>query len=223
MEISTGHIKVTKTARFYTLGELTPETRYVWFLCHGYGQLAYYFLQHFIKELGRSDTFVVAPEGLSRFYLSEDYSRVGASWMTKEDRTLEIDDQQTYLTETARQLIFDHPAYRPDIKKIALGFSQGTATIWRWLDRSAPPFDYLILWAGMAPAEMDKLKAHAALQVMLAFGNDDPFITPDKITQVRETIDALPGKTSLYTYPGGHSIHEATLSEINAKIRGEKS
>src|ERR1051325_10016453 len=42
---------------------------------------------------------LVAPEGLSRFYLSERATerRVGASWMTREDRLAEIADYLGYL------------------------------------------------------------------------------------------------------------------------------
>lgn len=35
------------SARYYTLGELTANTKSIWFVIHGYGQLAKYFLPKF--------------------------------------------------------------------------------------------------------------------------------------------------------------------------------
>jgi len=62
------HLIVPRSARYFTLGELGPGTRDVWFVCHGYGQLAGRFLRQF-EPLMDGTRFVVAPEGLSRFYL----------------------------------------------------------------------------------------------------------------------------------------------------------
>src|SRR5438445_8877211 len=92
------HLAVAKTARYYSLGEPGPATRQLWFVCHGYGQLAGRFLRHF-EPLDDGSRVIIAPEGLSRFYLSESPAerRVGASWMTREDRLVEIGDYVRYL------------------------------------------------------------------------------------------------------------------------------
>ena len=44
-EVSEHHLSVARTARYYTLGE--PGATEVWFVCHGYGQLAGRFLRRF--------------------------------------------------------------------------------------------------------------------------------------------------------------------------------
>jgi hypothetical protein len=52
----------------------------VWFVCHGYGQLAAYFIRHFAFLTENAPaTVVIAPEGLSRFHLSGNGGRVGAT------------------------------------------------------------------------------------------------------------------------------------------------
>ena len=38
--METHHLKITKTARVYTLGTLTKATKFIWLACHGYDQLA---------------------------------------------------------------------------------------------------------------------------------------------------------------------------------------
>ena len=49
------HIQVTKTARYFTLGELNEKTLEVWFVLHGYAQLA----SDFIKDFDYCFTFGV--------------------------------------------------------------------------------------------------------------------------------------------------------------------
>src|SRR5687767_2104602 len=101
-------ITTARTARYYTAGAETPAgareanppgereahgpVREVWLACHGYGQLAGRFLAGLdaVRAPGR---LLVAPEGLSRFYVDDRHERVGASWMTREAREDEIDDQ----------------------------------------------------------------------------------------------------------------------------------
>ena len=38
-------IEITKTARYFTLGELNENTKTVWFVLHGYAQTAEDFLE----------------------------------------------------------------------------------------------------------------------------------------------------------------------------------
>src|SRR5881409_4124826 len=92
------HLSVSRTARYFTLGESSRAVGEVWFACHGYGQLAARFLEK-LRVLDDGTRYLVAPEGLSRFYLTERTTerRVGASWMTREDRLAEIADYVRYL------------------------------------------------------------------------------------------------------------------------------
>src|SRR2546425_7420836 len=92
------HLPVTRTARYFTLGESSPGVGEVWFVCHGYGQLAGRFLRHF-EPLADGTRLVVAPEALSRFYLEDTTvpakeRKVGATWMTRENRLSEIRSEE---------------------------------------------------------------------------------------------------------------------------------
>ena len=46
MSIIEHHIRISKRARYYTIGERAGASD-VWIVCHGYGQLAGRFLRHF--------------------------------------------------------------------------------------------------------------------------------------------------------------------------------
>jgi len=124
------HLSVPRSARYFTIGADPRTAREIWFVFHGYGQLAGRFLRHFVS-LDDGQRAVVAAEGLSRFYLESDArDKVGASWMTREDRLAEIDDYVHYLDVVFAEVTRERP---PAGGIHVLGFSQGTATASRWL------------------------------------------------------------------------------------------
>jgi predicted esterase len=173
------HLTVTRTARYQQLGEISATTRQLWLVAHGYGQLAEYFIRHFahLHTADPTGTVIVAPEGLSRFYLTGTSGRVGASWMTRADRLTEIDDQNGYLSQLLAQLLTQCPT---DVRVTILGFSQGTATVSRWLTRNAVTWrpHQLVLWAGDFPADIDDVAAQqllVQLPVTLISGNQDEY------------------------------------------------
>lgn len=142
------HISVPKTARIFSTGEIETAEN-VLFVIHGYGQLANYFIRHFESLAAEKKICVIAPEGLSRFYMAGFNGKVGASWMTKEDREWEIQDQKVYL----EQIYAHFFAQNPHAKFHLLGFSQGVATAWRWLCNGEAKFSSFTLWAGECPRE----------------------------------------------------------------------
>ncbi|RZK92309.1 MAG: phospholipase, partial [Hymenobacter sp.] len=101
------HLTISRTARYQQLGEFSAATRQLWLVAHGYGQLAEYFMRHFnsVHGLDPTGTVIVAPEALSRFYISGTSGRVGASWMTTADRLVEIADQAAYLDALLAHLL----------------------------------------------------------------------------------------------------------------------
>src|SRR2546430_4266050 len=115
-------LSTSRNARFFTLGHPTDATE-LWFVCHGYGQLVSRFLERF-RALESPGRCIVAPEGLSRFYLTEHPTerRGGAGWMTRGNRLPEIDDYVRYFDAGHAQV-----ASR-QARGTAPGFSQGTAT-----------------------------------------------------------------------------------------------
>lgn len=145
MKATDHSIAVTRTARYFTLGEMNEHTKRVWFVLHGYGQLAEYFIRKF-ETIQNHGTLIVAPEALSRFYQDHESGRVGASWMTREDRLSEIDDYVAYLESVQREIFKDFSSQ--NIHITILGFSQGTATACRWVNQSELKCDRLILWGG---------------------------------------------------------------------------
>jgi predicted esterase len=206
-------IAVTRTARYFTLGKLNDQTKRVWFVLHGYGQLAEYFIRKF-DVLNDGSTLIVAPEALSRFYVNGNFDRVGASWMTRETRESEVDDYVAYLESVRKSVFQEHSS--DNLQLSVLGFSQGAATACRWLNRGRIRCDRLIFWGGyFANGIFDLIEAgRMPLQnTHFVYGTRDEFLNrldmPDYLGKLRAEVPSL----HLVEYAGGHSIEPEVLRE----------
>jgi predicted esterase len=212
-------LKVSRTARYFTLGEFSEETKRVWFVCHGYGQLAEYFIRNF-EVIDDGTNFIVAPEALSRFYLEGFSGRVGASWMTKEERDSEIADNVQYLNELYFTILKDQ-----DIEKLnihVLGFSQGVPAACRWVADGEVKFDKLILWAGIFPPDMNndfQFTADHLLkdkQTYIIYGNKDPFLKEEHFKEI-ENFGKIKPDLKVIIFEGKHELKGEILKEISGK------
>ncbi|MBF9252413.1 dienelactone hydrolase family protein [Pontibacter sp. 172403-2] len=207
-------LTVARTARYYTLGTPSGLIKNLWIVCHGYGQLARYFLRHF-RVLDDGKTMVVAPEALSRFYLDGFSGRVGATWMTKEDRLSEIEDQAAYLDLLLQEQLRQLPE---NVRVTVLGFSQGGATVCRWLATGQPQVHKLILWAASFPEDISFEAGKAAFQhlpIAMVYGTKDAFITPEALARKQQLMAQLGITPQVYTFDGGHTIDPETLIILN--------
>jgi predicted esterase len=212
--MQTHHLAVTRTARYCTLGQLNEHTTDVWFVIHGYGQLSEYFIQKF-EPIANEHTFVVAPEALSRFYLKGFVGRVGATWMTREDRDAEISDYVNYL-----QQLYDTVLPYPQRTKVRihlLAFSQGTTTLCRWIERRNPQFDRLILWAGyFGNGLADVLSAErvALKEVHVVYGTQDEFLSQVDTAKYEDDVRSVIPHVQIHTFEGTHTIDAPTLTRL---------
>lgn len=225
---STRHtIVVPRTARYYTLGPTHGFPRELWFVCHGYGQLADRFLRQF-APLDDGTRLIVAPEALSRYYLDpipmrrhDPSPRVGASWMTREDRESEIADYVAYLERLAE--VIRHPLSGAAPRIVVLGFSQGTATVSRWLAASGMRVDHLVLWGGAIPPELElaawSTRLHGAAITLVA-GEEDEFATPAAVSAEAERLSAAGVAFTLQRFQGGHTIPADPLLQLAGRFAG---
>ena len=170
------HLKVERTARYWTLG--TPESaEEVWLVLHGYKQLARRFIRRF-KPIDNGLRLIVAPEALSRFYVSQEQGRhgvasvVGATWMTREDRLNEIRDYVEYLD----QLVVRIEGETGKVPLTVVGFSQGVATAARWAISGSRAPSRLILWGDFSPPDIDLKLARQRLEsveLIMVRGTED--------------------------------------------------
>jgi len=208
------HLAVTRTARYVTIGEWSENTKQVWFALHGYGQLAEYFIKKF-EILDDDQTLVVAPEALSRFYLQNFGGRVGATWMTREQRTQEITDYVNYLNQLYDAVLADKDLQNVQIN--ILGFSQGTATALRWINDGHVRCDRLVLWAGYFAngiADVISPEKLTSITTYLAYGTKDEFLVEIDLNKYETDIRTAIPHVQIKAFDGKHTIDSQVLKQI---------
>ncbi|HEX9957234.1 MAG TPA: phospholipase [Fibrella sp.] len=210
------HVSVRRTARYYTLGTLSAKTRRIWFVLHGYGQLAQYFIRRF-DVVADDETVVIAPEGLSRLYTDQQYGKVGASWITREDRDNEVIDYVAYLDQVLVSVLNGHSLNELDIT--LMGFSQGASTVCRWLDKSDRiRANRLILWAGYFPnglSDVLRPDTTANLPVEYVYGRDDEYIS--QLSDVNQYLNRLKTdvpQLQIIPFDGKHVVDRVVLKGL---------
>ena len=219
----THHLRVQRTARYCTLGGESGAPKSIWFVLHGYGQLAPQFVRYF-ADLADPDTLIVAPEAMNRFYLvAADKAPardrpVGATWMTREDRDSEIADYVEYLEALHDEITSNGPESPAAINLV--GFSQGAATATRWVTHGRARIDRLILWGGLLPPDTD-LKHGEALRnvpLTLVIGSRDQYISEDMVATERARLDGLRVPHELVPFEGGHIISRSVFPRLRPSV-----
>lgn len=218
------HLRVQRTARYFTLGGESGAPKTIWFVLHGYGQLADQFVRYF-ADLADPDTLIVAPEAMNRFYLvSVDKAPardrpVGATWMTREDRDSEIADYVEYL-----EALYDDIAAKSGSESAVLinlvGFSQGAATATRWVTHGRARIDRLILWGGLLPPDSDLRHGEAlrGIPLTLVIGANDHYVTADMVANEKARLDGLKIPYELIPFEGGHVISRSVFPKLRAPV-----
>lgn len=218
--ITEHHLAVTRTARYYALGDPAAAPTDIWVVCHGFGQLARSFIDSF-RAIARPRRLVVAPEALNRYYLNRDggragaNARVGGTWMTREDRLAEIDDYVRYLDALLREVGGDIPS---SVRVTALGFSQGAAVVSRWLAHGEARIDRVILWCGLLPPDIhptgDARSRLAGADLHFVCGRDDTMIDAGHLRAQVELLSRAAVPHRVLEFAGGHELDAATLRSL---------
>ena len=215
LNVEEEHIKVTRNARYYKLGEISGLTKNVWVVLHGHKQLAGRFIRifHELTELG---DMVIAPEALLRFYVEGDYGDVGATWMTKEDRESDIADYVNYL-----DLLYEKEISTQKDKFVfnvtALGFSQGAATLSRWLALGRSKVDKAIFWCGNIANDVDYSKSQSfkSTEIQLVFASNDPYFPGDYYKTQVSLLEQNGIEPKVHIFEGGHEINMKLIRDAS--------
>ena len=210
------HLTTARRARYYTIGDsASPDD--VWIVCHGFGQLAAPFARQF-ERLVTPGRLIVAPEALNRYYLDAGSSgstpdaRVAATWMTREDRESEIADYVEWLDNVHVRTV---PARA---RVTALGFSQGVATIARWITLGSRVVHRFIAWTGQLPpdADLSLLGARLERPIVLVQGSSDRLAQWVKPAENASRLAAAGVAHEAIVFEGGHRLDDAVLDRIAA-------
>ena len=212
------NISISKKARYFQLGKISEQTKTIWFVFHGYGMLSQYFIKKF-KSLENNHTIIISPEALSRFYIGENYDRVGASWITKEDKLDDIEDNINYLNS-----LFESTTKNIDLNSInihVLGFSQGGATACRWVLNSTIKITSLGLWGADIPIDClteNNREKWEQFKTTLIVGKKDEFISEENKVKFAKLLNSYNLDYNLIEYDGTHKIIEEVLIDYIQSI-----
>ncbi len=207
------HLQTSRTARYFTIGNLNDSTENVWIVLHGYAQLAADFIKTF-EVLDNGKNFIVAPEGLNRFYTGKAPRRVVSTWMTSEDRLNEIQDYILYLDNLYQHLNL----HQSKAKIYLLGFSQGVATASRWLHATQNRVDHFVDYAGEMGTELYNPFSKKIRNTPMTYvtGKNDPLISLDEHLKVYEMMKSL--NANIIEFDGGHEVRTDVVERIAALL-----
>lgn len=207
------HIVVQKTARYFTIGQLTEATTEIWLCLHGYRQSGMYFGSNF-KAFELPHRLIIIPEALNRFYIEGYSGRVGNAWMTAEDRASEIVDHCYYLETLMLHFLSQAPN---NVSVNVLAFSQGTATASRWIMQSNVRINRLICYAGKLAHELHQPELFSQFPVAKVdyfIGTQDEFVTPEQLVAWKKELDELKANYTFTVFEGRHKIYAEVLNGI---------
>lgn len=211
MNITSHNIRTPKTARYYIIGEPSSQIKIIWFVLHGYGSLAGEFIKQF-EYLALPGSLVIAPEGLSRSYFG---NKIGASWMTKEDRENEIADYVEYLDNLFKEV--SGKIGNDQIKVNVLGFSQGVHTAARWFALSRFVFNKLLLCSSDFPKDTDFTRLKNKLKtsrMYYIYGNNDEYFTVDQFNLNKQLLGENGVRFESFKFNGTHIVDHDLIRKI---------
>lgn len=213
MEPRIRKLQVKRTAHVAEIGNDISQAKQIWLVLHGYGQLANRIVRKF-NHMSLDEIYTIAPEGLNKFYWHDEHRTPVATWMTKHERLDEIENYLDYLDQVYETIIephLDHANFN------ILSFSQGTATMWRWVTHRQPKLSKLIMWAGEFPPEPDyKSQGEylSSIDMQYVYGDKDEFIKETYKEKVLKQLKDNVPNMKVIKYQGGHRIDRDVLSKV---------
>ncbi|MCF1191543.1 esterase [Mangrovimonas sp. AS39] len=197
---------------YETLNSLTDKTKNIWFVCHGMGFLTRYFLRYF-ESLNKEENFIIAPQAPSKYYLPPKMRHVGASWLTKENTQLEMENIIRYFDG-----LFKQEKLPPQSNFIVLGFSQGVSVALRYLAKREISCDQIIIHSGKIPHELKPLDFEylpQSTKAFLIYGNQDEYLDAPQIEiEINRAKSLFGDRLEIYPFEGGHEINMNLVSEL---------
>lgn len=167
---------------------------------HGYGESADIHLSRLRAIESTERWLIVSIQGLHRFYQRRT-EEVVASWMTRQDRELAIDDNLTYVSAVVDAVSGAWPT-KPSI--MFAGFSQGVATAFRSAVNSSAERVAVIAVGGDVPPEIEPSALARISSVLICRGSSEEWYSAEKLAQDAGRLRASGVDVTAVELPGGH-------------------
>jgi predicted esterase len=167
---------------------------------HGYGEAAEAQLARLQSVPGSDRWMLVSIQGLHRFY-NRRSQEVVASWMTRQDRDLAIEDNVRYVTSVMERAIADAGVGAP---MVFAGFSQGVAMAFRAACSSRALAAGVIAVGGDVPPELDRAALSRIPAVLLGKGAGDEWYSAEKWAADQNRLREAGTHVHATGFAGGH-------------------
>lgn len=206
-------VTYTTENTYLTQNELTQKTKNVWLVFHGIGYLSRYFVKYF-NGLNAEENYIIVPQAPSKYYLKNEYKYVGASWLTKENTSMEVKNVLNYI-----DAVLEAENIPEDVNLILFGFSQGVSIASRWLASKKANCKLVVLYAGGIPNELTtedfEFLDYSYTDIKIIYGNQDEFLTPDRLKGEKIKIDKLfQGNAETTIFEGGHEVKPDIIKNL---------
>ncbi|MDC7995405.1 alpha/beta hydrolase [Altibacter sp. HG106] len=197
-------VSFESTHPYETMNAYTADTKTVWVVFHGMGYLSKYFLRYF-AGLDSKEHYIIAPQGLNTYYQDNRFKHVGASWLTRENTHMGIDNILSYM-----EAIWKEEAIDSNVHLVVLGYSQGVSIATRWLAFAKHSCDQLVLLSGSVPKELTATHfehlSEAAI-VSYHYGTNDEYISESRaITEIDHIQSVFGSRLKVSTFEGPHEV-----------------
>lgn len=202
------------TNTYSTLNNFTAETRNVWVVLHGIGYLSRYFLKYF-KDLDPEENYIIAPQAQAKYYLNNEYRHIGASWLTKENTEIEIENVLNYLDE-----VYSAEGLEDAPNLILFGYSQGVSVATRWVARNKVQCSRLILHSGGLPTELqpEDFQFLTETKETLIYGNKDHYLNSERLkTEKARAKEIFGERLEIISFEGGHEVNVELITKLSRK------
>ncbi len=163
--------------------------------------------------MNSEENYIIAPQAQSKYYLGSKYRHVGASWLTKENTTKEIDNVMRYFDG-----VLDAEKLPKDINLIVLGYSQGVSVVTRYVAKRKLKCSQLVLMSGGLPKELESHNfkfLKETTKVSLIYGTDDEYLNEERMVNEKKRFYELFGnKAVIIPFEGKHEIKKEILNAL---------
>jgi len=178
---------------------------------HGYMESAAIQMERLSAIVGAERWTLVSVQGLHRFYRGRS-DEVVASWMTRQDRELMIEDNIAYAGE-----VLDR-ACPLDVPIVTAGFSQGVAMAFRTAVRARRGSAAVVAVGGDVPPELFADAGAAFPPPLIVRGERDEWYTAEKAAKDLAALRARSVETEYFVHHGGHEWTTQVSAAVGAFV-----
>jgi len=177
---------------------------------HGYAQSAEDILSPLERIAGDRSALLIAVQGLNRFYNLKAQTVV-ASWMTKQDRELAIEDNAEYVSAIVDEVRRGMQGMTGRL--VFVGFSQGAPMAYRAAILSGHECHGIIVLGGDLPPELTPEQLRKIPPVLIGRGRNDDLFPRAVFDENVTRLESVGCPARACEFDGGHEWSAAFVRE----------